>query len=77
MAKRMARHYAGRLIPLIGAPIGAIQNARRHQGARPAGARLLRAPVDRHRGAARSVADSSDTRKRTTFAISSGSTHFE
>jgi hypothetical protein len=23
----MARHYAGRYIPLIGAPIGAIQNA--------------------------------------------------
>jgi uncharacterized protein (DUF697 family) len=27
IAKRMARRYAGRLIPLIGAPIGAIQNA--------------------------------------------------
>ena len=27
MAKRMTRHYAGRLIPLIGAPIGALQNA--------------------------------------------------
>jgi hypothetical protein len=27
LAKRMARRYAGRLIPLIGAPIGAIQNA--------------------------------------------------
>jgi hypothetical protein len=27
LAKRMARHYAGRYIPLIGAPIGAIQNA--------------------------------------------------
>jgi hypothetical protein len=26
VAKRMARRYAGRLIPLIGAPIGAIQN---------------------------------------------------
>jgi EcsC protein family len=26
LAKRMARRYAGRLIPLIGAPIGAIQN---------------------------------------------------
>jgi hypothetical protein len=26
IAKRMARRYAGRLIPLIGAPIGAIQN---------------------------------------------------
>jgi hypothetical protein len=25
-AKRMARRYAGRLVPLIGAPIGAIQN---------------------------------------------------
>ena len=25
--KRMARRYAGRLIPFIGAPIGAIQNA--------------------------------------------------
>jgi uncharacterized protein (DUF697 family) len=27
IAKRMARRYAGRLIPFIGAPIGAIQNA--------------------------------------------------
>jgi hypothetical protein len=27
LAKRMARRYAGRLIPLIGAPIGAMQNA--------------------------------------------------
>jgi hypothetical protein len=27
LAKRMARRYAGRLIPLIGAPIGAVQNA--------------------------------------------------
>jgi hypothetical protein len=27
LAKRLARRYAGRLIPLIGAPIGAIQNA--------------------------------------------------
>jgi hypothetical protein len=27
LAKRMTRHYAGRLIPLIGAPIGALQNA--------------------------------------------------
>jgi hypothetical protein len=27
IAKRMARHYAGRYIPLIGAPIGALQNA--------------------------------------------------
>jgi hypothetical protein len=26
-AKRIARRYAGRLIPLVGAPIGAIQNA--------------------------------------------------
>jgi hypothetical protein len=26
IAKRMARRYAGRLIPFIGAPIGAIQN---------------------------------------------------
>jgi EcsC protein family len=26
IAKRMARRYAGRLIPLIGAPLGAIQN---------------------------------------------------
>jgi hypothetical protein len=26
IAKRMARRYAGRLVPLIGAPIGAIQN---------------------------------------------------
>jgi hypothetical protein len=26
IARRMARRYAGRLIPLIGAPIGAIQN---------------------------------------------------
>lgn len=26
LAKRMARRYAGRLIPLIGAPIGAVQN---------------------------------------------------
>jgi EcsC protein family len=26
IAKRMARRYAGRLIPLIGAPIGALQN---------------------------------------------------
>jgi len=27
MAKRLTRHYAGRFIPLIGAPIGAMQNA--------------------------------------------------
>lgn len=27
LAKRMARHYAGRLVPLVGAPLGAIQNA--------------------------------------------------
>jgi uncharacterized protein (DUF697 family) len=27
LAKRMTRHYAARLIPLIGAPIGALQNA--------------------------------------------------
>ena len=27
LATRMARRYAGRLIPLIGAPIGAVQNA--------------------------------------------------
>ena len=27
IAKRMARRYAGRYIPLIGAPIGALQNA--------------------------------------------------
>jgi hypothetical protein len=27
LAKRLARRYAGRLIPLIGAPIGAMQNA--------------------------------------------------
>jgi uncharacterized protein (DUF697 family) len=27
LAKRTARHYAGRLIPFIGAPLGAIQNA--------------------------------------------------
>jgi hypothetical protein len=27
LAKRMARRYAGRYIPLIGAPIGAVQNA--------------------------------------------------
>jgi hypothetical protein len=27
LAKRMARRYAGRYIPLIGAPIGAMQNA--------------------------------------------------
>ncbi len=27
LAKRMARRYAGRLIPLIGAPLGAMQNA--------------------------------------------------
>jgi hypothetical protein len=27
LAKRMARRYAGRLIPLIGAPLGALQNA--------------------------------------------------
>lgn len=27
IAKRMARRYAGRYIPLIGAPMGAIQNA--------------------------------------------------
>ena len=26
IAKRMARRYAGRLVPFIGAPIGAIQN---------------------------------------------------
>jgi hypothetical protein len=26
IAKRLARRYAGRLIPLIGAPIGALQN---------------------------------------------------
>jgi hypothetical protein len=28
LARRLARRYAGRLIPLIGAPIGAIQNGR-------------------------------------------------
>ena len=27
LAKRTARHYAGRFVPLIGAPIGAVQNA--------------------------------------------------
>ena len=27
LAKRLARRYAGRLVPLIGAPIGAVQNA--------------------------------------------------
>jgi hypothetical protein len=27
LAKRLAHRYAGRLIPLIGAPLGAIQNA--------------------------------------------------
>ena len=27
VAKRMARRYAGRYVPLIGAPIGALQNA--------------------------------------------------
>jgi EcsC protein family len=27
LAKRMARRYAGRLIPLVGAPLGALQNA--------------------------------------------------
>jgi hypothetical protein len=27
LAKRLARRYAGRLVPLIGAPIGALQNA--------------------------------------------------
>jgi hypothetical protein len=27
LAKRLARRYAGRYIPLIGAPLGAIQNA--------------------------------------------------
>ncbi len=27
LAKRMARRYAGRWIPLVGAPLGAIQNA--------------------------------------------------
>jgi hypothetical protein len=27
LAKRLARRYAGRFIPLIGAPLGAIQNA--------------------------------------------------
>jgi hypothetical protein len=27
LAKRLARRYAGRLVPLIGAPVGAIQNA--------------------------------------------------
>jgi hypothetical protein len=27
LAKRLARRYAGRLIPLLGAPLGAIQNA--------------------------------------------------
>jgi hypothetical protein len=26
MARRLARRYAGKLIPLIGAPIGALQN---------------------------------------------------
>ena len=26
LAKRMARRYAARLVPFIGAPIGAIQN---------------------------------------------------
>jgi hypothetical protein len=27
LAKRMARHYGGKLIPIIGAPLGAMQNA--------------------------------------------------
>ncbi|HEU0024436.1 MAG TPA: EcsC family protein [Thermoleophilaceae bacterium] len=27
LGKRVTRHYAGRLVPLIGAPIGAVQNA--------------------------------------------------
>jgi hypothetical protein len=28
LARRLTRHYAGRFIPLIGAPLGAVQNAR-------------------------------------------------
>ena len=27
LAKRLARHYTGRLVPLIGSPIAAVQNA--------------------------------------------------
>ena len=27
LAKRLARRYAGRLVPFIGAPLGAMQNA--------------------------------------------------
>jgi EcsC protein family len=39
IAKRLARRYAGRLIPFIGAPIGAIQNgsATKHLGERSLG----------------------------------------
>ena len=65
LAKRTARHYAGRYIPLIGAPIGAIQNAgappRRSAGGRCPTTRARRrarrrrwsAPSPRRRGSAR------------------------
>ena len=46
LAKRLARHYAGRLVPLIGAPIArAFRTPRRDQGARPARAGLLRRAI--------------------------------
>ena len=42
LVKRMTRHYAGQLIPLVGGPLGATAERGRHQGPGPAGARLLR-----------------------------------
>ena len=53
LMRRLARRYAGKLIPFIGAPIGAIQNGERHEAARAARPAVLRAAVDGNRGAAR------------------------
>ena len=73
LAKRLTRHYAGGSIPLIGAPIGAVQNA---AATKRLGQRALAyyggrsgAAVDRARRRRSRVADSSETRKRTTLAI--------
>ena len=46
VAQRVARRYAGRLIPLIGAPIGAVQNGN-------ATSRLGRSAIDYYGGQAR------------------------
>ena len=76
LAKRMARRYAGRYIPLIGAPIGALQNAgvTKELGRRRSTTTRARRRARRRR---RSGPTRRRSRKRTTFAISSGCTHFE